>query len=291
MKRTQTPQRLRRAGIASALLGAALCPQFAGAQNVNVQFGSASDLSSFNQIDSAGATVNNYSFSMAGGVGSGGGVAWGTAADTTAIYTGASFDLTGGASITLGIDFLMGAVPTGSANAVAMLGLTADNNVGGFYSLDAASFVGGRIRHRSSGNVNGLQGQSNVTGAGGITQDPSSDAGLTAITFAAPEWYRLELTLSRSATVDVFDYTLSVSSIGADGTATPASLANGTRTGTLNNAELYNDSTLHAAFRGVPGTSWTTGFDNFTVSIPEPGAFAFLGLGALTLFFRKRHAA
>jgi hypothetical protein len=272
------------------LCAAVMLPQLASSQNVNVQFGSASDLSGFNQIDSSGAAANNYSFSGTGGVAGGGGVVWGTTADTTAVYAGASYDLSSVVSITLGIDLLMGAVPTGGANAVAMLGLTAENNLGGFYNIDAASFAGGRIRH-ASGGANGLQAQSNPTGAGGITQDPSADGGLSAITFTAPEWYRLELTLSRSGTAGVLNYSMSVMDIGADGTGTPTALVNGTRSGTLNNAEIYNDTTLFAAFRGVPGTSWTTAFDNFTVTVvpvPEPGTLAFAGLGMGLWLLRRQ---
>jgi hypothetical protein len=292
MKRSKTHQNLQRAGMASVLLSAALLPQVAKAQNANVTFGTATDLNSFNRVNSANAASTSFTHSETAGVNGGGGLTYaGGAVDTTAIYTGSSFDLSSGATLTLGLDFKTTAtVPfSGSANAVVMLGVVGDSTFG-FYNLANTDFIGGRLRRVSSSNLTGLQGQSKTLAAN-ATSSPA-DGALAGITFTANEWYRLSFTLTRSAVVNTFDYTMTLQDIGADGLGAPGSVVNGSITGSFVNADMYNDSSVYAAFRGVPTVGNSPGnFDNFTASIPEPSAFAFLGLGALSLVFSKRRAA
>ena len=280
---------------------AALLPQVAQSQNVNVQFESAGDLSSFNQVTGADAVSTDMTFSSAGGTGGSGGLIHSVsgAVDATAIYTPTSFDLSSGAAVTLSIDFLTGAgAPfAGSANAVVMLGLVG-NTTTGFYSVNNATtgdnFVGGRIRHSGgTPGINGLQSQTKLLNSAG-TSSPA-DGSQLGMTFAANEWYRLTLSVTRTATANTFAYDLNLTDIGATGTSAPTTMANGDLSGNLVNADLYNDSTAYAAFRGVNIASgnWDVAFDNFTVTVvpvPEPASMSLAALGGLgmLLFARKQ---
>jgi hypothetical protein len=291
-KSTETYRNPRAAGIASALLLATLLPQASNAQNASFQFESASDLTSFNQVGSTDVASTTLGYSSTAGTGGSGGLTFGAATDTTAIYSGASYNLSV-STVTIAVNFLVGTVPTGSANAVAMLGLVGSNNKG-FYSNTADNFLGGRVRHVSSTGANGLQSQTKISGTTSVTASPA-DASVANIGLTANNWYHLELSLSRSETLNTFNYTLSLSDIGSDGTAIPASLANGSISGTMANADLYNNTALYAAFRGVPTAAnpgWVAAFDDFTVTataVPEPSAMTLGSLaGGFMLLFSRR---
>jgi hypothetical protein len=275
----------------------AFLPQAAKSQNVT--FDSSTDIDGFNQVQSpssANPDIASTSFTYSSGAGTGGSgglVFAASPVDTTAIYTGSSFDLTGGATVTLSIDFLTGTSPfSGANNAVVMLGLTGGTGQG-FYSYNNATagddFIGGRLRHVSSGSLNGLQSQTKTL-TGSAASSPS-DGSIASLTFTSDEWYQMTLSLSQTATANTFSYSMSLADIGSDGTSAPSALGS-TVVGTFSNSSLYNDSTLYAAFRGVPGVGGApTAFDNFDVTVtpvPEPASMTLAALGGLGLLLFKR---
>jgi hypothetical protein len=280
--------------ISAGLCAAALLPR--AAQSATVQFESAGDLANFNQLTAADAASTDFVHSATAGTGGSGGLEH-TATlpqDTTAVYSPVSFDLTTGLAHKVSIDFKTGTVTggsfSGSANAVAMIGFSANNNTG-FYSNASDAFIGGRLRHRSSsGTADGLQSQTKI--AGGAAVSSPADGSLADITFASDNWYRLGISLTRDATPNQFSYSMTLEDIGPTGTSAPASLTNGTLAGTFLNADLYIDTTAYAAFRGVPGVVGSNvAFDNFTaVAVPEPAGVLLLGLSALGLLARRRKA-
>lgn len=275
------------------LCAAALLPRVA--QSASVHFEAAGDLLNFTHVGAADLASTNFSQSATAGTGGSGGVIHAAAAppqeDTTAIYTPQSFDLTTGAMHTATVDFLTGTVPIGgSANAMAMLGFSANNNTG-FYSNAADSFVGGRVRHQS-GALNGLQSQTKI--ATGTAISAPANGSVANIAFVSNNWYRLSLSVTRDGNVaNQFAYSLTLTDIGPTGTSAPAAVTNGTLAGTFLNADLYSDTTAFAGFRGVPSvTGGNVAFDNFTAVaiVPEPAGALLLGLGSLGLLARRRTA-
>jgi hypothetical protein len=274
------------------LLSLGLC-MAAVAQATTVQFESAGDLANFNQLTAAdGVSINFEHSATAGTAGSGGLVHTATGPqDTTAVYSAQSFDLTTGVEHTITVDFQVGDVPTGSfsgaANAVVMVGFTANDNTG-FYSNANDAFIGGRLRHRSSaGGADGLQSQTKIVGGGAVSSP--ADGGLTDIDFVSFNWYRLSLSVTRDAVQDQFSYDMTLENLGLTGTDAPVSVGN--IFGIFSNSSLYNDTTAYAAFRGVPGVlESNVAFDNFTVTvaIPEPATASLLGLSALVLLTARR---
>jgi hypothetical protein len=265
------------------------------AQAAIVQFESGGDLADFNQLTGTDGVSINFEHSATAGTGGSGGLVHTATGpqDTTAVYTPAAFDLTTGVMHTATIDFKTGTVTggsfSGSANAVVMLGFSANSNTG-FYSNAADAFIGGRLRHRSSaGGADGLQSQTKIAGAGAVSSP--ADASLADITFASDNWYRLSLSVTRDATLNQFSYSMTLEDIGATGTSTPASLTNGAIMGTFLNADLYNDTTAYAAFRGVPTVANSNvAFDNFTITpaIPEPATMALIAIGLLGSLTTRR---
>jgi hypothetical protein len=272
------------------LSAAALLPQAARAAMVH--FESANDLLDFNQVTSAnGVSINFVHSATAGNGGSGGLVHAATAPeDTTAIYTPVTFDLTGGAMHTLSIDFKTGpGAISGSANAIVMLGVSANNNTG-FYSNAADAFIGSRVRRRSSsGGAEGLQSQTKI--ASGSAVSAPADGSLADINFASDNWYRFSVSLTRDAIVNQFSYESTLEDLGPTGTGLPVAVTNGTLAGTFLNSSLYNDTAVYAAFRGVPAiTNGNVALDNFTVTVvPEPAGALLFGLGMLGLLVSRRH--
>lgn len=279
--------------LSAALFVAAVGSQIA--QATTIQFESAGDLSNFNQVVSAGAPVSTFADSATAGTGGTGGLIYGTTpADTTAVYSAQSFDLTTGVEHTVSIDFQVGDVPSGSfsggANAVVMVGFSGSSDRG-FYSDATESYIGGRLRHRSSGGgADGLQSQTKALNGGPVAFP--ADGALADIDFVSFNWYRLSLSVIRDAVQDQFSYDMTLELLGATGTETPLSVGN--IVGTFTNASLYNDTEVYAAFRGVPAVANSNvAFDNFTVTsaIPEPASASLLGLSVLGLLAtrRRRH--
>jgi hypothetical protein len=271
------------------LFAAAAATQVAHATIVT--FESASDLADFNQIAAAGGASTNFTHSATAGTNGSGGLVHAATGpqDTTAVYTPTSFDLTTGATHTLSIDYKTGpAAISGSSNAIVMLGFLAENN-GGFYSLASDAYIGGRVRRRSSGSVEGLQSQTKAVG-GSPTASPA-DSGLADIAFVTDNWYRFSLSVTRDGSItNQFSYSLTLLDLGPTGTGIPAAVVNGTLAGTFMNASLYNDTAAYAAFRGVPTVAnGSVAFDNFTVPtfVPEPASAGLLGICLLGLLTRR----
>lgn len=258
-----------------------------------VHFESASDLADFNQVTAANAVSVDLEHAATAGTGGSGGLIHTATApeDTTAIYSAQSFDLTSGLTHTLSIDFKTGpGAISGSANAIVMLGLSANNNTG-FYSNANDAYIGGRVRRRSSaGGAEGLQSQ--TKNSGGSPASAPADGSLADIDFASDNWYRFSLSLTRDAIENQFSYAMTLEDLGTTGTAAPAAITNGTLAGTFSNSSLYNDTTVYAAFRGVPTVpNGNVALDNFTVTVvPEPTGVTFVLLGCLCLspLARKR---
>lgn len=115
-------------------------------------------------------------------------------------------------------------------------------------------------------------------------------------TFTAGNWYRLSYDITKDAVENQFSYTVSLYSIGADGTSTATLFNDGTKnitiTGSVSNSLVYADTEAYwgydirdTLFSGVPTNKGITHVDNFVVSgaaIPEPSSFALLA-GGLTL--------
>ncbi|MFH1500211.1 MAG: PEP-CTERM sorting domain-containing protein [Verrucomicrobiota bacterium] len=115
----------------------------------------------------------------------------------------------------------------------------------------------------------------------------------------AGSWYRLGYDLIRSETADTFTYSVSLFSIGADGTSGEVLFNDGAKdisiTGSVTNSAIYNDTDAFFAYDIRGGTSGISHADNFVVgaAIPEPSTASFV-LGGVALasvaFRRRRHA-
>jgi|GEM_PF-4385943 hypothetical protein len=123
------------------------------------------------------------------------------------------------------------------------------------------------------------------------------DFNQTALTAGA--WYRLSYEVTKSDTEGVFDYTISLFSIGADGLSTPVLFNDGekdiTISGSVSNSVLYSDENAFFAYDIRGGSNGISHVDNFFVgsAIPEPSAFAVIaGFGALaTVGLRRRRSS
>lgn len=114
----------------------------------------------------------------------------------------------------------------------------------------------------------------------------SLDFGQSALT--AGNWYRLSYDLVRSATANTFDYTVSLFSIGANGSSTAVLFNDGTKnitiSGSVSNSAIYTDTEAFFAYDIRGGTTGISHVDNFVVgsAIPEPSSAALL-IGGLAL--------
>lgn len=115
----------------------------------------------------------------------------------------------------------------------------------------------------------------------------------------AGSWYRLSYDVTKSETLNTFDYTVSLFSIGANGISTPVLFNDGSKdltiTGSVSNSAIYADTNAFFAYDIRGGTTGISHVDNLVVSsaIPEPSAFAAIaGLGALAAVgLRRRRSA
>jgi hypothetical protein len=259
----------------------------AGGQTTNVQFESAGDLSNFNLVTTGTVTGGNsptaagqLAFGSASGRSGTGGLihtAGGTT-DLTAVYTAASFDVTAGTPIDLSVFFNTGAaanLTSTGTGAVLQLGLSG-NSTTGVYGDPGNNFISSRVnRPTASTNSYNIQTQVKATTVNGsVTGTPVAPS----FSLTADTWYRLTLTVQRTAVADTFSYTTALEDWGTTG-ASLVSTVSGPLTGTFANADLYTDTTTFGAFRAVEGRATST-FDSFTV-VPEP-ASALLLIGGFT---------
>jgi hypothetical protein len=109
----------------------------------------------------------------------------------------------------------------------------------------------------------------------------------SSLTITNGNWYQLSYTLTRTATTDIFSGSVSLwnsTSAGVVGSQVGSTLASAS----ISNSTLWNDTSL---FFGVRENTNIVAMDNLNVSlIPEPSAFALLGLGLglMSLVARRR---
>jgi hypothetical protein len=111
----------------------------------------------------------------------------------------------------------------------------------------------------------------------------------TDIPLVTDHWYRLSMTVAKSAMPDGFDMTASLEDWGVNGTDTPISIR------TISNTRVYapfytgtDVKPLYVGFLGQNSGGGTDAFDDFTTTIPEPGALTLSAIGAMMLLVRRR---
>lgn len=232
----------------------------------------------FNQYSNAPAQNTQYAYSATGGVTSGSGsVAKTTATDVTLIYNGAgsSLDFTSGETFTVST---MLKLP--QANSIFGVGFTEANNQG-FYTGTSAplnTYDSINFRWRGTAAGDGFQAQTVNNGAAVNT------VLLPGFALDINNWYKVTLSLTRTATTGVFSYSASFENFGTTGDSFVSSLSSGT--GTINNANLWNDTSIFAGAR----VSTAGNLDNFELSTaPEPSAALLSALGVVGLLRRRRN--
>ena len=160
-------------------------------------------------------------------------------------------------------------------------------------SLTSAGALAGSLIRTGGGSVVTLRMRNGTTNAG-TTLDFNQS------TLTAGNWYRLTYSLTKTSTANTFDYTVTLYSIGADGTSTATVFNDGTTnitlSGSVTNSSIYGDSDAFFGY-DIRDTTSSTGIshvDNFAVTsaIPEPSAFALVA-GFLAIGFastRRRRA-
>lgn len=225
----------------------------------------ATDLALFNRLTSAGGASTTFSASATAGVNGGDGVSHATG-DATMLYTTTAFDFTSvGATATVSVMMKSSNFASG-AYAV------------GFSSTDNLGFYTGGGQNNISFRDNGGPLQMQTVNAGAATT-----TGLNTPVYNNNNWYRFELSLTKTATTNVFNYAVMLEDWGVDGNALVSSVAVTNSTGTISNAVLWNDATVYAGVRMTPVGS----LDNFS-AVPEPTTALLGALGTLTLLRRRR---
>lgn len=136
--------------------------------------------------------------------------------------------------------------------------------------------------------------RSRESGSFGGTQLVSTSNNID-VDIVTGDWYKLELELTKLATVGEFEATATVWDYGPEGISAPQLLDSFTATLT-NLPTLWNAPQLHAGFHGYSqgGTGGTFGFDNFSATvpdppvIPEPASMSLVALGGTLLLARRR---
>ena len=223
---------------------------------------------------------------------------------------------TGGLEVvnTAGNNIFYGAPGSGAASSFNIAGLTAgttfnssldfvwSNTSSTALTVITTGFSPGRTQNSMSsngalaGSIIRIGGSTDVTlrmrnGNGNVATLAFDQGKLTA-----GNWYRLSYDITKDAVENQFSYTVSLYSIGADGTSTATLFNDGTKnitiTGSVSNSSIYADTEAYWGYdirdtlvNGVPTNEGITYVDNFVVSgaaIPEPSSFALLA-GGLTL--------
>ena len=219
-----------------------------------LEFNSPDDLNNFSQRTSGTATgptgspeaSNGIQYDATAGRGGSGGlthIATGTT-DVALVYQGQSFDTTVGTNSISGFFKTPAVVNASGTGATFQIGFSANNNTA-VYGEAGNTFISTRITQATSAQ-NAYRLQTQIKTTAGSTA--AVDLGPGTFTLDPNTWYRLAADFTHSATPDVFDYTTVLENSGADGTALVSALQ-GPYTGTVTNADIYNDPTTFAAFR------------------------------------------
>lgn len=248
---------------------------------INLDFNSG-DLSAFTQSSGVSPVVQGISLGQTAAVGTGGSggvafVASPAATDVTAIYSAASFNFTTGTTYTFSTDYHKKS-STGVFSEF-QVGFFADNNV---TTSSSNRYIGFRIVGQGvTGAANTYQLQLN--NRDNSTTDVSLGSTFT-IADSNTDWYRLSGTLALTdAASKTFSYTISLWSIGSDGTGAPMLLQS--VTSTFVNVQLATDTSLWYGFRDQTGT--VSAVDNLSV-VPEPKSVALLMGAGLMLIVSLR---
>lgn len=248
---------------------------------INLDFNSG-DLSAFTQSSGVSPVVQGISLGQTAGVGTGGSggvafVASPAATDVTAIYSAASFNFTTGTTYTFSTDYHKKSAA--GIFSEFQVGFFADNNV---TTSSSNRYIGFRIVGQGvTGAANTYQLQLNNR------DNSTTDVGLGStftIADSNTDWYRLSGALALTdAASKTFSYTISLWSIGSDGTGTPTLLQS--VTSTFVNVQLATDTSLWYGFRDQTGT--VSAVDNLSV-VPEPKSVALLMGAGLMLIVSLR---
>ena len=259
-----------------------------------IEFNSPDDLANFSQrlggnagVDGIPVATQGFQYAATAGRTGSGAIthAAGGSTDLAAVYQGETFDLTAGTNSLAGFFKTPAAVDPSGTGAVFQLGFSANNNTA-LYGETGHNFISTRVNQATSAQ-NAYRLQTQTKTAGGTTQTPNLGPG--TFTLDPNTWYRLANSFTRSATPDTFDFSTTLENWGADGSSLVSVVA-GPFTGTVTNADIYNDTTTFAAFRSVE-TRVAQTIDSFT-AVPEPSSALALmgGLGLLAGSRRRRSA-
>ncbi len=237
-------------------------------------------------------------WSATGGTGGGGGLTVSEQSARNLFYrpTPASNDtstfdiknLAAGETFASAIDFKW-ANTTATTTAVITAGFVPNNTSQG--ALTSAGALAGSIIR--SGNTTVTLRMRN-----GTTNATSLEFNQTALT--AGNWYRLTYDLTKTDVTNFFNYTVSLYSIGASGTATPVLFNDGTKnitiSGSVSNSAIYTDPDAFFAYDIRGDTTGISHVDNLVVSgvvIPEPAHAAIVLLLAAVgaVIARRQHKA
>lgn len=237
-------------------------------------------------------TANNNTAPIAwnstvGVMGTGGLTGLNTAGGSTIIYNPTGFsghDLLAGSSYTIAL-FARTNTFTGTGNGFGVLHL-------GFGTTSALAFNSQSVEQFAA-RVQGTANPGEMTLAYRnvpVASGPATNSALgSGFTLANDTWYKFSTTITKSATVNLWDISLSLENWGSDGSLFVSLVANAATSG-ITNAALYQDASAFAGYyvRNTTGTPRQfTAADNFT-AVPEPSALTAL-VGFAALAFAARH--
>ncbi len=229
------------------------------------------------------AGTDGLTWSSANGAGGTSGrinVTQGASADTTAVYTPATYNLTAGGSTTISLYFLTPTtIGTNSQVTVAQVGFSEDT-AQGFYSSGGQDYISARVRSFTTGTTYIMEG---VFGNNGTASIVNATA---AFSLTTNTWYKLSATFTDIGTS--FSYAATVENYGTTGASFVSTVQS--ISGTQAQTSLSSsDTTAYGAFRANGTTNnKVLALDNFAI-IPEPSTASLImgALGMLALLRRR----
>ena len=270
------------------LLGSALLAAAANLASAQISL----DFSASSQFDltpttgnftASSGTTTQFTYSGTAGVGGGGGISVSTDAGGVNYNHNTAYALSAGSTYTISTFFKTNAVTGTTANQVAAVGLV--GTTAGEFGTGAVPSLSMSLRWPGSGTAGSVQlAVANNTGSNTNTLQS------TSFTAATNTWYKLSVSITKTATVNTFSVSGSIEDWGADGTSLSSSVRSFSAQ-TFSNSALYADADLFAGFfaRQTGGNPiQMQAVDNFSV-IPEPSSFAAIaGLGMLGFAASRR---